>query len=224
MVNDDAPSHERASTSPKLDASHYHYDSGAPAHTSAYVWPTVIAIIEKYAKMHEGARRVFEIGCGNGAFAHELGRRGFEVTGVDPSIQGNANAAHNESNVHLHVGSAYDDLRQRFGQFPIVVSLEVIEHLYAPRAFAAHLQNLLASGGIAIVSTPYHSYLKNLALALSGKMDAHFSPLWDHGHIKFWSVASATTLFAEANLRVTAVHRVGRIPTFAKSMILVTKE
>jgi hypothetical protein len=38
------------------------------------------------------------------------------------------------------------------------------------------------------VSTPYHGYHKNLGLALSGKMDAHFTALWEGGHIKFFSI------------------------------------
>jgi 2-polyprenyl-6-hydroxyphenyl methylase/3-demethylubiquinone-9 3-methyltransferase len=31
------------------------------------------------------------------------------------------------------------------------------------------------------LSTPDHGYLKNLALALSGKIDSHLSALWDDG-------------------------------------------
>jgi hypothetical protein len=38
------------------------------------------------------------------------------------------------------------------------------------------------------IMTPCHGYFKNLLLALTGKLDAHHDPLWDHGHIKFWSV------------------------------------
>jgi len=77
-----------------------------------------------------------------------------------------------------------------------------------------------ARGG-AIVSTPYHGYLKNLALAVTGKMDAHFTALWDHGHIKFWSIPTLTTLLTEAGFENVRFRRVGRIPALAKSMIAV---
>jgi len=70
----------------------------------------------------------------------------------------------------------------------VVLSLEVVEHLYAPRHYARTVFELLRPGGVAVISTPYHGYWKNLALALMGKLDAHFTALWDHGHIKFWSV------------------------------------
>ena len=70
---------------------------------------------------------------------------------------------------------------------------------------------------------PYHSYLKNLALAVTGKMDAHFTALWDHGHIKFWSPKTLGTLMNEAGLQVVRVLRTGRIPVLAKSMIMVAR-
>jgi 2-polyprenyl-6-hydroxyphenyl methylase/3-demethylubiquinone-9 3-methyltransferase len=68
-----------------------------------------------------------------------------------------------------------------------VISLEVVEHVYAPRSFAATIFDLLEPGGIAVLSTPYHGYLKNLAIAALNGFDKHVNPLWDYGHIKFWS-------------------------------------
>jgi 2-polyprenyl-6-hydroxyphenyl methylase/3-demethylubiquinone-9 3-methyltransferase len=67
----------------------------------------------------------------------------------------------------------------------VVISLEVVEHVYAPRHYARTLFDLVEPGGAAIISTPYDGYWKNITLALSGRMDSHFTALWDHGHIKF---------------------------------------
>ena len=77
---------------------------------------------------------------------------------------------------------------------------------------------------MAVITTPYHSYLKNLALAVSGSMDLHFTALWDHGHIKFWSVDTLTQFFEEVGLKRDCVLRVGRVPILAKSMILVFRK
>ena len=44
-----------------------------------------------------------------------------------------------------------------------------------------------------MLSTPYHGYLKNLALAVSGRMDRHFTALHVGGHIKFFSIETLTT-------------------------------
>lgn len=166
----------------------------------------------------------FDLGCGNGSVANWMQQKGFTVSGVDPSDTGiaAANAAH--PTVNLKVGSAYDPLQESFGTFPLLVSLEVVEHVYAPRDYAKCVYNLLSPDGYALISTPYHGYLKNLALAVTGKLDKHFTALWDHGHIKFWSPQTLTQLLTEAGLDVVRIDRVGRIPQLAKTMLVVARK
>ncbi len=109
---------------------------------------------------------------------------------------------------HLEIGSAYEDLAKRYGRFPAVGSLGFLEHVYAPRDYAITLYDLLEPGGITILSTPYHGYIKNLALALSGKLDDHFTALWDHGHIKFWSIKMSGILLREVGFEQQTFSRV----------------
>ncbi len=106
----------------------------------------------------------------------------------------------------------------------MVVSLEVVEHVYSPRDYAKTLFELVAPGGQAIVSTPYHGYWKNVALALSGKMDSHYTALWDHGHIKFWSIRTLDTLLREAGFHSIEFQRLGRVPLLAKTMMAVARK
>jgi 2-polyprenyl-3-methyl-5-hydroxy-6-metoxy-1,4-benzoquinol methylase len=167
--------------------------------------------------------RVFEIGAGSGLMASRIAKEGSEVFAIEPSKSGVEQCRKHYPDVHIDEGSAYDKLAEKYGRFPAVVSLEVIEHLYSPRAFAENVFDLLQPGGTCIVSTPYHGYLKNLALALSGKMDAHFTALWEGGHIKFWSQRTIATLLSDAGLIVKRIHRVGRIPALAKSMIVIAE-
>jgi 2-polyprenyl-3-methyl-5-hydroxy-6-metoxy-1,4-benzoquinol methylase len=166
-----------------------------------------------------GERRVFELGCGNGSFAKVMSEHGYTVTAVDSSISGIQLARSSFPGIAFHNGSAYDDLSNQFGKFKVVISLEVIEHIFEPRKYAATVYDLLERGGLAIISTPYHSYLKNLVLAISGKMDAHFTVLWDYGHIKFWSIKTLRILLLEAGFKDVRFSRVGRIPPLAKAMI-----
>lgn len=186
-----------------------------------YLLPTLSRELEKLDS--SVGRKVFDLGCGNGSIANVLDAASWEVVGVDPSIEGIAQAKRQFPHLSLHEGSAYDDLAATYGRFPVVISLEVVEHLYSPRLWARTVFELLADGGTAIVSTPYHGYWKNLALALTGKMDAHFTALWDHGHIKFWSIATLTELLREAGFQDIRFSRVGRIPFLAKSMFAVAK-
>jgi len=62
--------------------------------------------------------------------------------------------------------------------------------------------------------------LKNVALALAGKMDDHYTALVDGEHIKFWSRKTLTTLLEEFDFRVTDFRGAGRLPYLWKSMLV----
>jgi 2-polyprenyl-3-methyl-5-hydroxy-6-metoxy-1,4-benzoquinol methylase len=126
--------------------------------------------------------------------------------------------------LQLEVGSTEEDLANRFGRFQAVISLEVVEHVYAPRQFAKRIYDLLEPRGVAIISTPYNGYLKNLAIALLGQYDKHYTALWDHGHIKFWSIKTLGQLLTEAGFKDIKFLRVGRIPVLGKSMIAIARK
>lgn len=166
-------------------------------------------------------RRAFDLGCGNGATADMLSTLGFSVSGVDTSESGVAEAHKAYPHIKVGVGSAYDDLASQYGTFPLVVSLEVIEHCIDPHGFAKTFLSLIAPGGIGVLSTPYHGYLKNLALAVTGKMDRHFTALERGGHVKFFSRGTLDRLLREAGAKDIRFTRVGRIPPIAKSMVAV---
>ena len=198
--------------------SSYAYHDTAPTHANAYLWPALQSLIRS---RDWPARRAFDLGCGNGATCKMLESLGFETIGVDTSESGIALARSN--GVQAHLGSAYTDLAVTYGTFPLVVSLEVIEHCMEPRAFARTFLSLIAPGGIGFLSTPYHGYLKNVVLAVSGQMDRHFTALWDGGHVKFFSIKTLRALLQEAGASDPQFLRVGRIPVLAKSMIAVVE-
>ena len=83
---------------------------------------------------------------------------------------------------------------------------------------------VLKPGGYLLVTTPYHGYLKNLALSVFGKWDKHHTALWHGGHIKFWSQATLTQLLSENGFRVDNFFGVGRLPYLWKSMVLVARK
>jgi len=78
--------------------------------------------------------------------------------------------------------------------------------------------------GYLIVTTPYHGYFKNLALAILGKWDQHLTALWHGGHIKFWSRATLTQLLVNNGFHVMDFRGVGRIPWLWKSMVIVARK
>lgn len=201
----------------------YRYEDCRHSAAHSDLLPAIFRILE--AETRKGMQgRIFDLGCGNGSVAAALTNKGFNVCGVDPSEEGIKIANRHHPNIDLRQGSAYDDLLTAFGRFPFVISLEVVEHVYAPRKYADTIFSILDNKGVAIISTPYHGYWKNLALALTGKMDRHFTALWDHGHIKFWSFKTLRILLQEAGFKEVRFYRVGRFPIIAKSMIAVARK
>lgn len=196
----------------------YGYTNAAHSHAHDYLLPRVDAMLES---LHP--RGIFDLGCGNGSTAAHLSQK-YEVVGVDASQTGIERARATFPHIRFDVASAYDDLAASYGQFDAVVSLEVVEHLYDPRLYAKNMFNLVRPGGGIVVSTPYHGYFKNIALAASGKMDQHFTALWDGGHIKFFSIATLSSLLAEAGFSDLRFARAGRIPVLAKSMICCARK
>src|SRR5437867_3004621 len=104
-------------------------------------------------------------------------------------------------------------------RFDAVIAVEVLEHLLLPRLLLLRAREALRPGGVVILTTPYHGFLKNLALALTNKFDQHWHPLRDYGHVKFFSRETLSQLFAEQGLKAGRFARVGRVPALAKSMI-----
>jgi 2-polyprenyl-3-methyl-5-hydroxy-6-metoxy-1,4-benzoquinol methylase len=198
-----------------------HADAELPT-TAKIILPVIHAELEKLPR----ASIVADAGCGNGSMLAELRSYGFELHGLEVSESGLRFARKAFAGIDFSYADLTADLTSHAlaGRCDVVISTEVVEHLFLPRIFARNCFRLLKSGGRLILSTPYHGYLKNLALALTGKLETHFTALWDYGHIKFWSRDTLSTLLAEAGFQVTGFYGVGRIPFLWKSMILTASK
>lgn len=172
---------------------------------------------------------ILDLGCGNGWIARQLIESGLNVYGVDASVSG-VQIANNAAPGHFY------ELDVQSGRLPpelesiafnTVISTEVIEHLYDPRSFVDFAKRILGkdgrTGGRLILTTPYHGYLKNLMLAITGHMDAHFTALWDGGHIKFFSRLTLESLLVERGFVIDRFEGAGRLPYLWKSMIVAAR-
>jgi 2-polyprenyl-3-methyl-5-hydroxy-6-metoxy-1,4-benzoquinol methylase len=168
--------------------------------------------------------RVLDLGCGNGSLCRVIKDAGIQVEGCDTSEEGvqQARAAHPD--IPFFCLSVYDEPPSEWlGQFDIIVSTEVVEHLYDPRALPRLAKRLLKPGGVVLATSPYHGYLKNLALSLFNKWDQHHTPFWLHGHIKFWSRKTLTQLFEEECFAFVSFKGLGRLPWLWMTMLMEFK-
>ena len=198
----------------------YAYLDGESSHHHAYLLPPLLEMLSDIKRSRQQTLRVLDLGCGNGSLSHRIAQQGYEVVGVEDSEQGVAIARQTFPDCHFIHASIYAlPLAELENSFDIVLSAEVIEHLLYPRELVMAAKKCLKPNGHLIVTTPYHGYLKNLVLALLGKMDQHFDPLWDGGHIKFFSVSTLRELLATENYTDIQFKFSGRMPFLWKSML-----
>ena len=165
----------------------------------------------------DGVRSICDLGCGNGHIAGRLASLGYEVTGVDASASGIGIAQRAYPNVKFVEALIDRDLA--LNDFDLVISSDVIEHLYRPSDLLEAAFSVLKPGGHILIGTPYHGYLKNLAIAISGRMDSHYSALHDGGHIKFFSVRTLSQLLINHSFTDLSFSYYGRAPWLWKNMI-----
>jgi len=203
------------SSSPYKD---YGYHDANARCTAPYLLPQIWQLTGQL----DASTRVLDVGCGNGFIAGEFYKKGCRVVGLDLSEKGIDIARQTYPQARFEVLAADDRVLENLVEepFDIVISTEVVEHLYDPRSYAAGCFAALKPGGRVICSTPYHGYLKNLVLALSGKWDSHADPLWDGGHIKLWSQKTLSRLLIEAGFVNLQFRGAGRMPLMWKSMIM----
>jgi 2-polyprenyl-6-hydroxyphenyl methylase/3-demethylubiquinone-9 3-methyltransferase len=197
----------------------YEYRDIAHEVSHSYLFP----IISDLLKDLPPGSSVLDLGCGNGSFLSLFQDRGWKLYGSDFSPTGLKIAETNFPGIEFFLADASSptgEILQRVGRVDVVFSTEVIEHLYDPRGFLRNVQSLLKPGGTVILTTPYHGYLKNLVLALTGKMDQHFTVLWDHGHIKFWSKKTLTAVLTETGFTGIQFVGSGRLPWLWKSIVV----
>lgn len=197
----------------------FYWDSPGPPNggSGEALTDSLLASIKKLGRV----RNICDLGCGNGYLAGRLAELGYSVTGVDASTSGIEVARRQHPNVEFMRARISMALvsHLRSHDFDLVVSSDVIEHLYSPSDLLAAASGLLGPRGHLLICTPYHGYLKNLALSISGRMDAHFTALWDGGHIKFFSVKTLSELIARQGFTDLSFSYYGRAPYLCKNMV-----
>lgn len=191
----------------------------------AYILPAIIKIIRELRLSSDA--KILDAGCGEGYLIHELYKRGYkDAWGFDVSESGIKVAKENYRDIsnRFEVHNAYHtEFPNSFPKkdYDIILSVEVIEHMYSPKEYLKNINFWLKKDGFLIITTPYHGYVKNLAIALLDKIDKHFDPLQEGGHIKFFSKNTLCRLLEEVGMRPMKFYGSGRLPFLWKSMIVV---
>jgi len=183
----------------------------------------IISVVQNYPNI----KTICDLGCGNGYIASRFAQLGYSVTGVDASPTGIELARRNNSSENLaFICARIDaDLLTILGKkFDLVLSSDVIEHLYRPADLIEVATAIIKPAGYILTGTPYHGYVKNLVLSLLNKWDSHHTVDWEGGHIKFFSVKTLSALLSQHHYVNITFYYYGRAPLLWKNMICLARK
>jgi SAM-dependent methyltransferase len=113
-----------------------------------------------------------EVGSGLGYLTFALQKAGYNVQGIDISIEAVTNAQAKFGNFYI-----CDDLltyaNEKPNQYDVIIMTEVIEHLNNPQAFIGATYKLLRAHGACIITTPNKSFYPHNATWLTDAPPIH---------------------------------------------------
>ena len=162
---------------------------------------------------HPLAGRVsLDVGCGAGLLCEPLARMGAAVTGVDAApeniVSAKAHAAQSGLNIDYRAGELAE---MGLGQFDVVTSMEVIEHVTDPAAFIAALTAHLKPDGVLILSTPNRTTASRVLLVEAAERLGQV-PRGTHDWHRFLTPNELTALLADAGLEVVEMQGIAFSP------------
>jgi SAM-dependent methyltransferase len=155
--------------------------------------------------------RVLDLGCGDGALTYLLEAKGHTVVGVD----------------RVTTGIDFNAPQLPFAdqEFPVVICLDVLEHVLDPRHLLRETARILRPHGVLILVTPNIRYLPHLWTLACGQFPCTSGDPtgYDGGHLHYFTYRDVRELmrhagfrhveefnFADWNARLTQWHGWGR--------------
>ncbi len=177
----------------------------------------IVSLIES-----SSGKRVVDAGAGAGLLTKLYAHAAHEVIALDLSNEAVAAAP----SLGAHVRFVQADLEAAWpvesGDADVVVSSEVIEHLFDFESYMREASRVLKPGGQLYLTTPFHGPLKNLVLAVWG-FERHFCS-YESGHIRFFTNPHLERLAKAVGLTDVRFGHLGRIAPLAKSTVLVARK
>lgn len=166
------------------------------------------------------AKKILEVGCGNGAFAEVIKKQNeAEVWGIEMMANESAAAA-------LVLDKAFtgtceehlNDLPNEY--FEVIYFNDVLEHMVDPYQVLKDLKAKLAPNGIIVSSIPnmrYHSALTALLFKKDWKYTTH--GIMDFTHLRFFTKKSIERMFIEAGYSIDVCEGINRTRSIKPMLI-----
>jgi SAM-dependent methyltransferase len=166
--------------------------------------PRVDRVLDICRKYSVATDALLEVGAGFGTFCAEMNSRNVfkRVVGVEPT-PGLANTCRERGIEVVEAPIEQVDFADS-DRFDAVVSFEVIEHLFAPAEFVAHMLRMLKPGGLIVLTCPNGQGFDIEALGIA-------STSVDHEHLNYFNPKSLGRLLALAGMEILESFTPGKL-------------
>ncbi len=159
---------------------------------------------EMFKYIPEGAVRILEVGCNDGAFCATLKRTDREIWGLEMNIE----AAQKAIEICNYVltgdfNEVYEQLPKN--HFDCVIFNDVLEHIYSPWETIQKVKPLLTEKGVIVSSIPNFRYIANIFTEIIWHGEFRYKPeggILDDTHIRFFTPKSIQRMYQEQGYEV----------------------
>lgn len=168
------------------------------------------------------AKRILDVGCGEGAFGSNLKQKfRAEVWGIE-LIEQIAEVARPRLD-HVLQG----DIMQLMEKIPddyfdCICFNDVIEHIVDPYRMLTAIKTKIASGGVVVCSIPNIRYFRNLfQLVIRGEWRYEEAGIMDKTHLRFFTRKSIAEMFASLGYRICRLEGINATPSWRVALFNV---
>lgn len=149
---------------------------------------------------YRNTNKILDVGCGIGYFLEVAIQRGWEVYGTEYTDE--AIKICSDKGINMQQGKL-DHKNYNEGDFDIITSFEVIEHINNPAEEVNNFYKLLRKGGVLYLTTP------NFNSLLRYRLNANYNVICYPEHLSYYTPKSLKKLFSNANFQKLKIETSG---------------
>ncbi len=180
-----------------------------------------IETLLEYLKECPKGKKILDIGCQSGWLCDYLHSMGFEPSGVDIEEELINNGKRKYAHIDFRVADTEVIIPFPGEHFDYIFAGDIIEHVRFTDHFIHEINRTLKKDGIFILTTPNHSIIKNILIALF-KYEKHYNP--EFPHYRFYTVKSLKNVLIKRGFRIETIKLIGSLPFLAQSIFLTAKK
>jgi 2-polyprenyl-3-methyl-5-hydroxy-6-metoxy-1,4-benzoquinol methylase len=176
--------------------------------------------IEMLAYVPFEAKRILEVGCGEGRFLRQLIiRQKAEIWGVEVDIDSAKIAKDVVDKIIINdITKVMNELPDNY--FDCVIFNDVLEHLVDPYAILKNISYKIESNGVIVSSLPNVRYYKVLYhLVVSKRWDYRDSGVLDKTHLRFFTFNNIRELFENNGYSIVILQGINPTTSFLYKLI-----